>query len=150
MTLNSASLGACNFTSSTNESQQEWAIFGDCTNFTQLEPFGTSIFYDVNDTVFVSTSISNFQGLWVTSRTASNALAVYQNPSLVASGTTASAALPNSNLCILGECGSLTSANRIGAVFWGKGLTSTQVTQIYNRLHTYFTAVGAPSGCSSQ
>jgi hypothetical protein len=38
-------------------------------------------------------------------------------------------------------------ADRSAYGFFGGGLTSTDASNLYNRLHTYLVAVGAPSGC---
>jgi hypothetical protein len=146
-TLNSAAVGACNFTSATNEPQQAWVLLYDGTNIAQLEPFGTNtMFYDVNDTAFISTAgtFTNYQGQWIATRTASNLVTLYKNGSSVATSTQVSSAMPNA---VSGYLSGPPTTNLIGGGFQGAGINSTKALQIFNRLHTYYTSIGAPSGC---
>jgi hypothetical protein len=39
------------------------------------------------------------------------------------------------------------SADEIAYLFYGGGLSTTQITAVYDRLHTYLSTVGAASGC---
>lgn len=142
MTQNSASLGACNYNSATSLAQQYRIVIDDNTNFSNLEPNGGGLFVDLQDATFVSVVPANFQGQWITTRTSSTNINVYQNGASVGSKTATSVTNINGALTVL-----YLGTVKLGAIFGGGTLTGTQASQIYNRLHTYFTAVGAPSGC---
>ena len=141
-TLNSASLGDCDLASHT-ASNQQWIAMNDGTNLGYLYASATNTMtYDVNDVGFITAGFTNFQGQWVTTRTASNLVSLYKNGSLVTSNAKVSSAVPNT---FPGFFGSSSSAV-LASGFLGGGLTLTQVGLIGSRLSTYFAAVGA-SGC---
>jgi len=94
---------------------------------------------------------TNF-GSFIATRTSSALTTFYYNASSAATTTTASASLPSDKVALLaaGTQTAGTVQNWDGDehpyFFTGAGLTSTQVTNIRNRLETYYVAVGG-SGC---
>ena len=155
MTLNSADFGICVFTSRAGKSNNvEFGVTGSSTGQIYFNPRIGSNFtsHELNGNSFPGPSSSSSQGMWTVTRTSSSTINLYRNGSSVASGESdTSVSLPTHPISILAFNNNGTedefSTDQIGAAFWGSGLTATQVTNIYNRLHTYFTTIGAPSGC---
>jgi len=149
-TQNSASLGACSFTSALGSGYflgahggTGYALIGESTGASQsfaINMSGTNAF----------TSATSL-GSDIVTRTGASAIAVYVNGSSVFTGTTASVAAPSSPLYILAGDNSGAASNfyagQLGYAFAGAGLTSTQASNVYSRLHTFLSAVGAPTGC---
>ncbi len=104
------------------------------------------IYYNITSTTEVASpaTISDGSGLYVASRTASNASALFRNGSSLFTGTEASAAfsltLP---VYALRGCYGW-STGQCSAVGFGGGLSSTDQANLYARLRTYMTAVGVP------
>jgi hypothetical protein len=87
---------------------------------------------------------ANSAGHWVINRSGASALELYRNASSIATGTTASIALVNENLYICKGAGDVSQGDRIAAAHVGASLTSGNMTDLYDALETYMTAVGAP------
>lgn len=108
-------------------------------------------FFDVNNglTGFATAAPSTVQGQWITTRTASNALAVYLNGNTTAYGTgsVASTGVPAAAIAIFATAlgpGSFDhrSADQLSAAFIGGGLSSAQMALIASRINGYMTALG--------
>jgi hypothetical protein len=89
---------------------------------------------------------SSGAGFYTGSRTSSTQVDLYQNSTdVAASSSNASIAPPSADITFLttgGSCGSYFSGN-LGAAGVGGGLTSTDVSNLYARLHTFLHAVNA-------
>lgn len=85
-------------------------------------------------------------GLWHLQRTASNAVAAYQNGLAFASNSAASAVTANDNFLALAadQVGSPTNFTngRVSMSAIGKSMTTGQISAFYNALRAYMTAVG--------
>lgn len=98
------------------------------------------------DTGFTAPSPLN--GFWVVNRTSSGSYTVYQNATSVRTGSQTSTRLPAFNYIIggglqSGNFVSNASSCEFAAATIGGGLTTTDITNLYNALSTYMTAVGA-------
>ena len=150
-TQNSASLGACSFTSATSSAYFLGArdVSGDSGFITAST--GPVQSYSINMTTGSPFSSGTSLGSDIITRTGASAIAAYINGSSVASGAPTSVAPPSSLLYILAYDLAGTASNfyagQLGYAFAGAGLTSTQVSNVYSRLHTFLSAVGAPTGC---
>lgn len=147
---NSTSLGSCVLNSRT--ASQGYATLGAAFNaFAYIQPqfSGTGSSFELGGNTFPTSTNANAQGSMIISRTTSAAIALYQNGTSIATPTDASLALSqiNENVFILAydNTGTPTSftGDQVGYAFWGAGLNSTQVTNVYTRLHNYMSAVGA-------
>lgn len=146
-TLNSSSLGVyiqSNFTSSFD------GFVVGASNVGQAAIFD---FNGGNAQYFVNGSGKNAatatsQGLWVATRTASNAVALYRNGSTTAfdTDTNASDFVPHRTIYFFGEndSGSLSlpSQAQMSAGFIGGGLSSAAMARIAARINTFMTAYG--------
>jgi hypothetical protein len=153
MAANSASLGVCDLTYRVLDYSNEIAMGGyDGSDDSYILPGYTTsggTYFFLNGSTSVSAS-TNSRGSWAISTTSSLTGYVAQN------GVTSSYSPTNSNVVThnlyvsaLDYVGSAAyySADQLAYTFFGGGLTSVQMTAIYNRLHTYLATVGAPSGC---
>jgi len=100
-----------------------------------------------------NTVVSGTRGHWVGSRTSSTAVALYLNGNTTAVDSFSDTATVMSNVPVYiltannqGSAGGFVT-DQTASVFIGAGLTSTQMQNIYNRLHTYFQAVGQTTAC---
>lgn len=89
------------------------------------------------------------QGFWLINRSGASATQLYQNSSLFSSPNGTSDLPPNANFYILADnnndfSADLGTPNQLAMVSMGGNLSSTDVTNFYNRLRTYMTAVGVP------
>jgi len=151
--LNSASFGYCDLTSSTvGESGVSLGI----NNLAWIinNQGGVKV-YDANDGNFPGSSNVQHQGLWAVSRTAASgagALSLYVGGSStpVVSSTGASSTLPTISFYSLAanNAGTATrsTADTLALTFIGGALTGAQYASLYTLLAAYLTAVGA-SGC---
>lgn len=152
-TQNSGALGSCVLSSRTTS--QVWASIGNSNfaTYAYTEPLGTGslVAYELNSGVFQSLAASNAQGSLIVSRTSSSAIALYKNGSSVATPADTSTGLANENMFVgaynLGGTASANSGDQIAYAFVSGGLTPTQASNVYSRLHTFLVAVGAASGC---
>lgn len=155
---NAATIGGCalNTRSATNSGTLLGVTNGSTgTSYSVILPFeGSVVIYDVNGSALPSASETNSQGSYTAIRSSSSATALYRNGNatpIASSGSDTSADLVNKNMLIGGayyDANVLFFSNdQIAYVFYGNTMTTTQMTAIYNRLHTYLAAVGAPSGC---
>jgi hypothetical protein len=151
--LNSASAGACEYTTVIDNGTMA-GVYDVSGNITLLVPHQASNFYgSLNGGTFASTPAAPEPGAFVISRNSSSStIDVYQNGASYGTISQTSTAIPTGSSVyglsynLLGGATSFT-ANQMGHLFFGGGLTSTQVTQIYNRISTMNTAMGAPMGC---
>jgi hypothetical protein len=151
MSTNSASIGGCVLTSRTTVVSNMALIGGVNAHASYIVPYGTTVHteYDINDNDNL-TAVSNAQGSWIASLTSSSQ-GYYAHNGSSTSFAASSNALADAGLYIsaLDVTGSplYFSADQIAYAFYGGGLTTTQITAVYNRLLTYLSTVGAASGC---
>ncbi|MDE1902158.1 MAG: hypothetical protein KGI37_11065 [Alphaproteobacteria bacterium] len=154
MAVDNASIGSCNLSSTITYGYTDIGAYntGGNSYSTIGDSSGTRI-YTLNDQNFASYTTSSPLGAWTSSRTSSTSLSLYLNGNTtpVATSATASGSLPVNNVITVFAQGAATptgfSGDGLAYIFWGKGLTATQVNQIYSRLHTYLQAVGETAGC---
>jgi hypothetical protein len=91
---------------------------------------------------------ANSTGHYVATRSVSTTLVTYRNASQTSNVANASTAVGNRNVTILAvnNAGTINqgSACQIAMASMGSALDATNVTNFYNRLRTYMTAVGVP------
>ena len=158
---NSASIGVCDLTSKTSSSTTNYAI-GGTDNVSNVHGIGLDITdgnssnqvrYELNNSKLAGIAPNtNSLGSWIVSRTASNLVTLYINGSSTDTDSTASGGLNTTPIAILANRTSTGTFNdffpdKVAYIFFGGGMTATQVSNVYSRLHTFLTAVGAPSGC---
>jgi len=146
--LNSASIGACVLSSRANSfSYPSIGGFAHYDYSFILPGYagasGTQFALNGDTQTLAS---SNSQGAWTYSKTSSSQGYTSINGSTT-SVTPAVAIITNSQLYVLSNGNGSYSIDQIAYVFFGGGLTPTQITAVYNRLHTYLSTVGAGSGC---
>jgi len=142
---NSATLGA--WTLSNLTALNEYVIGSSTSVVAGFNPRSSSA-NAPRGVVNYSVSLSNWNsnttsvGLGTITRTAGNLTTYYQGTT--AKGTSAQApnGVPAVEIILLG-CNSTASNHQIAVGFIGSGFTSTEVTDTYNALNTYLTAVGA-------
>ena len=105
--------------------------------------FGSATSTAVNSaTAITSGTLSTGLGLFTTSRTSSVQIDQYQNTTNIAtSGSNTSAAIVSSNPWFLGLASAGFFGGGVAAGGVGGGLTSTDVTNLYGRIHTFLNAV---------
>lgn len=152
-TQNSATVGVCVFNSRTSGSSfSETGGIDAGGLFTNLDPldfFGSQ--WNVNDAGFsFGLGATNAQGSWNAVRTASNAEAIFQNGTSIATSTQGSLTVPTVAMYILGYNNNGTlgqgSSDTLSAVWYGASWNTTQMGNFRSRLQTYMTAIGN-SGC---
>jgi hypothetical protein len=143
--LNSLAMG---FYSRTNNISLGIDMGGSSTNnnFINLGG-GITMSTTSNNATNLISSISSTQGLFVVSRTASNAVANYRNGVLLNSSTNTSIALPSTN-CFLGARSfpSPTPSNhsnrQFAFAFISSGLTAGEVSTLYTIIQNFQTILG--------
>ncbi len=123
-------------------------------NGTNINPRATSppntAFFRAQTFGSLPVTNTDTQGHFVASRTGSIVQTAFRNGSLIGSDADPSSNLFNLNFHTLGENDDNTpnvnsnSGKQIAMASIGSGLTPTDVTNFYNRLRTYMTAVGVP------
>lgn len=149
-TQNSASMGACILSTGTGGNIAEVGT-SSLSVYSLINPDSTSLYMDLSDATFSAYSISSVQGSWIVTRASSSALTYYKNATSVATPSSTSGSVSDMAFYVLaynsGGTATAFSSHQDAYIFWGGALTGTQVTAIYNRLHTYLGTVSAPSGC---
>jgi hypothetical protein len=154
-TQDGASIGGCALNARTVSGNLYTVGTFSSTNVTYsfIQPLttGNTFQYTLNSSSSAqSTAESNSQGSYIVVRPNSTSLIAYRNGASLGSVTDNSGAMPNDHILIGAVLYSGSpagfSTDQIAYSFIGGALTGTQATAIYNRLHTYLTAVGA-SGC---
>jgi hypothetical protein len=150
--LNSASMGVCVLSSRSNSSNNYAEMWNGTSLqtsfiFTGNTTYGGSGFGLNGDTEALSAS--NAKGAWTVSVTSSSQGYVAYNGSTTSTSPsiTGISAAQVSILAAYSVSISYYSPDQLAYAFYGGGLTSTQVTAVYNRLHTFLSTVGAASGC---
>jgi hypothetical protein len=120
------------------------------TRRTQINPrtAGNTLAWAINRAAAPETPANSAgSGHFVTRRSASNASAVFRNATSVATSIGASDALANLNIYELCSNGNGTpvshTARQLAAAHVGASLTDQKITDFYNALSAYLTAVGA-------
>jgi hypothetical protein len=150
---NSATVGACQLNSRTASNQGASIGGSSGTLVIQLNPLNSGdAYYPVAGTGFPGFANTQAQGSFISSRTSSAGETLYINGSSVATSSDTSAPLVSVTESVGAENnggGGVNgySTDQIAYSFSGGGMTGTQVTAMYNRLHTFLSAIGAPSGC---
>jgi len=155
--LNSNFMGVCHLNNRTTVNGTTWSmgVFVSGVSETGISPLdftNGSSFYN-NNTTALGVTTSTALGSWINYRTASGTWGIWYNNASGNTASTTSLSLPNANLMIM----TLNSANptsnlsvdNLAYAFFGGGgsFTTSTLSTIYNRLHTYLSAVGAPAGC---
>jgi len=144
--LNSLALG---FYSRTNNITTGIDMGGSAINTNAIQIIsGTSMSTTSNNSTGLVSSISSTQGLFVVSRTASNAVANYRNGISLNTSTNTSIALPSVN-CFLGARqfgtggpASNFSNRQFAFAFISSGLTAGEVSTLYTIIQQYQTTLG--------
>lgn len=151
-TANSASIGVCDLSSRANDGSGAYVIGGVATIQTSIVVGYTGVSgagFTLNNTGG-SITASFALGSWIASIVSSTQGYMAQAGSSL-SFTAVSPQLADASLYILAVNVSGTpsyfSSDALGYAFFGGGLTPTQITAVYSRLHIYLSAVGAASGC---
>jgi hypothetical protein len=156
--LNSASFGVCQFNSRTSTANYvplggADGPFGGGGHLTYWQPQLTSAanYWEINGPGNETLAATNAQGNWMAVRTGASATAVYKNGvSQTLNTTQTSTAVPNIAFYVVGYNNQGTAGytqDQIGYAMFGGALSSAQASSVYTRLHNYFSAVGAPTGC---
>lgn len=107
---------------------------------------GTTAEFGINSVTSLTSALGTKTGLWHLQRTASNAVAVYQNATVVASNSAVSAAIANANFAALATMQTVTPTNftngRVSMSAIGRSMPAGQVGAFYSSMRTYMTAVG--------
>jgi hypothetical protein len=102
---------------------------------------GSGVFR-VNSGSTSSATLSDESGLFLVNRDSSTTVQVYQNGTSIASGASASAAIPSSDLFLLRERTNFSSGTVVMAGF-GSSFSSTDAANLYTILSTFKTAAEA-------
>ena len=151
MALNSAHIAAWSCTNATSGASGGTVIgAGDGTNYSRIIPkyVDGKSYLTINDLAAASGQTSpGSDGHLVLRRYDSSNLIFYRNATSAATISPASTALPNSTIFILAQniSGTATTGGglRVAVSHGGADLSATQVTNLYNRLRTYLTAIGS-------
>lgn len=91
---------------------------------------------------FAAAGVSTAVGLWIVTRTASNATEVYQDGTSMDSDTDASVGLPNNDMGILNRIGGNGfSSNTVMLFFAMDGMTDAEAIEISDIINIYITAI---------
>lgn len=152
--LNSTSIGFYDLTPGTTAT--DVIVMGAESNstndlidiFPMTDFFGlTTTVASVNEGGFVEGANTQNAGLYVASRTAVNAEAVYKNGVLIATSTGASSNLPDLSIALVGANNPASDGGPVAApdtgafAFIGSGLSASQVAQISARINAFATSL---------
>lgn len=148
--LNSAHISAWSVTNAAGTTNgpigAQPASTGHATIFPKYNDNVTT-YMRLNSTGLLSASISNASGHFIANRSASGALQSYRNGGSIATSSDASTSVPNAEVFTLSvntSSGPLGSPHQVAMASIGSSLSSTDVTNFYNRLRTFMTVVGVP------
>ena len=150
--LNSASLGVCIQTTQNSASAIVQLGSSDGTGSSYLALYNTTTFLTaLNQASGNTATVTGTQGAWYSSRTGSASYTTYLNGGSPTTISTVSSAISASAFTLLADNngGSIIdfSNDHLSYAFFGGGLLSGDITNIFNDNHTYLQSVGAPSGC---
>ena len=95
-----------------------------------------------SNATFAAAGVTDARGLWIVTRTASNATAVYQNRTTMDTDTDASTGLPNSSMGILNRIGANGYSSNTYAIFFAMdGVNQTEADEISEILNAYITSI---------
>jgi hypothetical protein len=151
-TMNSASMGICDLTANSSSTFLQMGGQEASTALSAIELKTTNFLGGLNSNNSTgSEAISSTKGSFAVVRTGGTTVTLYQNGTSLGTPATSSNSLTNVNLYVLGYNNNGTlldpTSDLIAYDFGGGSLTSGNITTIYNTMHTYLSAVGAPSGC---
>lgn len=154
---NSASFGSCILTYRTTATNYIPIGGSDgASHFAYMQGprnSGGNIGVVLNNSTQTNIAAASSQGSWVASRTGASVFAAYKNAANIGNPNTTSTGMPTVSLSIMADNNNGTqiqyTADQVAYSFFGAGLSSTQVTAVYNRLAAYLQAVSAPSGCGN-
>lgn len=141
--LDSASVGVYVFTNTTSGGANGTNLQRDTVGQVRISSFYFGVVsWMVNNQTARQPASTTSQGLWIATRTASNAIALYKNGNTTAfdSGADASTSIPVNSIILFD--GFAKSASLMSSVFIGKGLSSAQMALVAARINTYMTAYG--------
>jgi hypothetical protein len=103
-------------------------------------------YFTINAATNINVAVASAIGHYIANRSASNAVQGYKNGSSIISGSVASTGVPNLQYFVLSDNNGapLGASNQVAMASIGASLSATDVTNFYNRLRTYMTAVGVP------
>lgn len=142
---NSGTLGAWALTTITG--LNEYIIGSSTSNVAGFNP-RSSVANTLRGILNRTTALENFStnttsaGLSILTRTSNNATTYYQNITSKSTSSNASTGVPAVEIILLGF-NSTASNHQIAVGFIGSGFNSTEVTDTYNALNTFLTAIGA-------
>jgi len=146
-TKDTGSIGAWSFTNAESANAILGLDDGVATAAQILPRWTGGIFYGYINTYFATSDVTavNSSGLFVANRPDSATQDIYRNGSALNSTAFSSVSLPSVNMYVLAR-NSSGSANlgigyRVGMAFVGGGLTATDISNLYSRGCTFFTAV---------
>jgi|SRR5215472_7775160 len=154
-TLNSAHGSSWSVSTPTNGALMSFgALVGGSAPFADFIcnfTFGgnTGLFFRLNqDAPPTASYTASGAGHYLGNRSGSSASQGYQNGSSLGSDSNVSTTVPNLTAYILARNNAGTAddfcTDQLAAISFGGSLSSTDVTNFYNRLRTYMTAVGVP------
>lgn len=146
--LNSAHMGVWVRTANTAVSAVQAGDIGTTgAAIFSKHPTAGNITTQLNDGTTSTTAggTPNNVGHYVISRTANTGYAKYHEGAAQTSSGVVSTAVPNFVFSILRAGGAAYSDAEVCAAHWGSGLSASEVTALYNAMHTYLQGVGAVS-----
>ena len=150
-TQNSATVGFCDYTANSESTAVQFGGQGSSSNQTFLKINTTTFAVRINDATTQNITVTNSKGSWGMTRVNSSGGQAYLNGINTTSLTIASTGLPNGAQTIMaynnnGTVGNF-STDELGYIYVGGAQNGTLAASIYNRMHSYLSSVGAPSGC---
>jgi hypothetical protein len=144
---NSASIGA--YLTNARVTGQTYSAFGANPGISaELVPWWTdnNTYFDINGFTFPHITATTVKGMWVVDRTVSTTAGLSLNGSSVSSQASTSGAPGNSTFFLLARNVSGSpdrfSADTMTAAFFGRGLSSGEVTNVSTRINNAMTTLG--------
>ena len=149
---NSAHLSAWSLTSTPPSSGNPIMGYRGASINTLIYPVtgGNVAYFIINNAYGANVANANSLGHYIATRSAFNSVLGYRNGASFYTGSEASGAVQNINIFVLSDFNSNSgghvesSALQTAMASIGSSLTAIDVTNFYNRLRTYMTAVGVP------
>lgn len=148
-TENSASMGVVSRSTAQNNSYRDIGLLSGNRAFVNASDFTGNLSTRGNDAFTATVASSSAQGFFAWSRTGSGSYTQFvgrgtaSSPSTNTVANTAAAGPLTSNVVFLMGDGTNFSARQLSAGFFGAGLTTTQMNNLYSALKVYLSAVGA-------
>jgi hypothetical protein len=126
-----------------NNVEENAGVIGNSTARNYLYPrrVGDSQLCRINSSSNLAGSVADSRGLWIATRTASNARALYRNGASVDSDTDTPVSVDNANAFVLAISNAGTPADlsnyQVAVAFYGSGLGLSHVTALTNAVEVY-------------